>query len=163
MSKVESTVISETEMDARVGIRHKISFNLKKDFYEYACAHQTIGNKWSHSFGVPAVMIGILGLLSYIQIGSTTLNLGFIIWTLVNLWLFSLDKKLAIPFALVSLVGLMIGAQMSLLSLFILFILGWIAQLVGHYKYEKKKPSFLTGVRHLVIGPVWLLSRLLKL
>lgn len=39
----------------------------------------------------------------------------------------------------------------------------WILQLIGHYKYEKKKPSFLTGVRHLVIGPVWLLSRLLRL
>ncbi|PZQ26355.1 MAG: DUF962 domain-containing protein, partial [Stenotrophomonas acidaminiphila] len=38
------------------------------------------------------------------------------------------------------------------------FVLAWIAQFIGH-KIEGKKPSFLTDLTYLLIGPVWVLSK----
>lgn len=41
------------------------------------------------------------------------------------------------------------------------FIITWILQFVGH-KIEGKKPSFLKDLQFLLIGPIWLLSFVLK-
>jgi uncharacterized membrane protein YGL010W len=41
------------------------------------------------------------------------------------------------------------------------FIITWILQFVGH-KIEGKKPSFLKDLQFLLIGPIWLLSFILK-
>jgi uncharacterized membrane protein YGL010W len=38
----------------------------------------------------------------------------------------------------------------------VLFIGSWIVQFIGH-KIEGKKPSFLTDVKFLLIGPIWLM------
>jgi uncharacterized membrane protein YGL010W len=40
-----------------------------------------------------------------------------------------------------------------------IFIVGWIFQGIGHAVYEKKQPSFLSNVRHLLIGPFWLFAK----
>ena len=41
------------------------------------------------------------------------------------------------------------------------FVLAWIAQFVGH-KIEGKKPSFLTDVAYLLIGPAWLVAKIMR-
>lgn len=41
------------------------------------------------------------------------------------------------------------------------FIVTWILQFVGH-KIEGKKPSFLKDLQFLLVGPIWLLSFILK-
>ena len=41
------------------------------------------------------------------------------------------------------------------------FIITWILQFVGH-KIEGKKPSFLKDLQFLLVGPIWLLSFVLK-
>jgi uncharacterized membrane protein YGL010W len=41
------------------------------------------------------------------------------------------------------------------------FVITWILQFVGH-KIEGKKPSFLKDLQFLLIGPIWLLSFILK-
>ncbi len=41
------------------------------------------------------------------------------------------------------------------------FIITWIFQFVGH-KIEGKKPSFLKDLQFLLVGPIWLLSFILK-
>lgn len=42
-----------------------------------------------------------------------------------------------------------------------IFIITWILQLIGH-KIEGKNPSFLKDLQFLLIGPIWLLSFILK-
>ena len=50
----------------------------------------------------------------------------------------------------------------NLLSLGIgVFVLAWIAQFVGH-KIEGKKPSFLTDIAYLLIGPAWLVAKIMR-
>ncbi len=51
---------------------------------------------------------------------------------------------------------------MNLLWLAIaVFVLAWIAQFVGH-KIEGKKPSFLTDIAYLLIGPAWIVAKLMR-
>ena len=41
------------------------------------------------------------------------------------------------------------------------FVLAWIAQFVGH-KIEGKRPSFLTDMAYLLIGPAWIVAKLMR-
>lgn len=41
------------------------------------------------------------------------------------------------------------------------FVLAWVAQFVGH-RIEGRKPSFLTDLTYLLIGPIWVLAKLYR-
>jgi uncharacterized membrane protein YGL010W len=41
------------------------------------------------------------------------------------------------------------------------FAAAWVAQFIGH-KIEDKKPSFLTDVAYLMIGPLWLVAKIMR-
>jgi uncharacterized membrane protein YGL010W len=43
----------------------------------------------------------------------------------------------------------------------VIFVLAWIAQFVGH-RIEGRKPSFLTDLTYLLIGPAWVLAKLYR-
>src|SRR3546814_6917791 len=53
---------------------------------------------------------------------------------------------------------LALGTQSLLLLAIAVFVLAWIAQFVGH-RIEGRKPSFLTDLTYLLIGPAWVLAR----
>lgn len=36
-----------------------------------------------------------------------------------------------------------------------LFAAGWALQLLGHYRFENKSPSFFSDPRYLLVGPLW--------
>lgn len=58
------------------------------------------------------------------------------------------------------LTNISLGKQSWILYLSI-FVITWIFQFIGH-KIEGKKPSFLKDIQFLLIGPIWLLSFILK-
>jgi len=41
------------------------------------------------------------------------------------------------------------------------FVVAWIAQFVGH-KVEGKRPSFLTDLAYLLIGPAWIVAKIMR-
>lgn len=41
------------------------------------------------------------------------------------------------------------------------FIIAWVAQFVGH-KIEGKRPSFLTDLAYLLIGPAWIVAKIMR-
>jgi uncharacterized membrane protein YGL010W len=41
------------------------------------------------------------------------------------------------------------------------FVLAWIAQFVGH-QIEGKRPSFLTDMAYLLVGPAWIVAKLMR-
>jgi len=41
------------------------------------------------------------------------------------------------------------------------FVLAWIGQFIGH-KIEGRRPSFLTDLAYLLVGPAWLMDKLLR-
>ena len=54
-----------------------------------------------------------------------------------------------------------IGTERLLWLAVSVFVLAWIAQFIGH-KIEGKRPSFLTDVVYLMIGPAWILGKLYR-
>jgi uncharacterized membrane protein YGL010W len=43
----------------------------------------------------------------------------------------------------------------------VVFVLAWIGQFIGH-QIEGRRPSFLTDLAYLLIGPAWLMGKLMR-
>ncbi len=54
-----------------------------------------------------------------------------------------------------------LGAQGLLILAAAVFVLAWIGQFIGHV-FEGRRPSFLTDLTYLLIGPLWLLAKLYR-
>ena len=54
-----------------------------------------------------------------------------------------------------------LGAGILLWTAVGVFVAAWIAQFIGH-EIEGKRPSFLTDLQYLLIGPIWLVSKALR-
>ena len=48
-----------------------------------------------------------------------------------------------------------------LLVAIIVFVLAWIAQFIGH-NIEGRRPAFMTDLVYLLIGPVWIVAKILR-
>ena len=56
-----------------------------------------------------------------------------------------------------------LGTQQLLWLAVGVFVVAWIAQFIGHGKlFEGRKPSFLTDLKYLLVGPAWVLARLYR-
>jgi len=142
---------------------------LDRHFNDYSQFHQTKGNEITHYFGIPILMVSILGLLSLLTIGNVQfsqwlrLDAGVILWVVAAVWYFTLNWKLALPFSLFAAGTYALGRMCSVEALWGLFVLGWVLQFVGHIIYEKKSPAFLKNVMHFLIGPFWVFARITRL
>lgn len=144
-------------------------------FAEYAESHRNSTNKLIHWICVPLIFWTILGFISLIPsphfcapyFGCISL-VSLIAVILVTL--FYLRLSLLIGFLMIFAMLLMehlayavnihFGNRSWMIFLAV-FVITWILQFVGH-KIEGKKPSFLKDLQFLLIGPIWLLSFILK-
>ncbi|MCY0970239.1 Mpo1 family 2-hydroxy fatty acid dioxygenase [Chryseobacterium wangxinyae] len=144
-------------------------------FAEYAESHRNSTNKMIHWISVPLIFWTILGFISLIPsphfcasyFGCMSL-VSLIAVILVTL--FYLRLSLLIGFIMIFAMLLMEHfayavnihfGNKSWMVYFAVFVITWILQFVGH-KIEGKKPSFLKDLQFLLIGPIWLLSFVLK-
>jgi len=121
-------------------------------FADYASHHQTKGNKWFHRFGIPLIMLTLIGMLARVPVAAIALIVvSEIIYAI-------LDWRLAAIMLVVSTCFYFLGAAMPFWLNAALFVLGWIFQFVGHSVYEKRQPAFLKNALHLLVGPLWILN-----
>lgn len=128
--------------------------NLRNLFEDYSAFHRTRGNKLCHFIGIPLISVSLLGILQ---------DWGVALWLLATLWYIKLDWRIGTPFSLVVLGLYFLGRAIPLPALVAMFVVGWVFQLVGHKKYERNSPAFLGNIRHLLIGPLWIFAKLMKL
>ena len=43
----------------------------------------------------------------------------------------------------------------------VLFVVAWVGQFIGH-AIEGRRPSFLTDLSYLLVGPAWLLGKVMR-
>jgi len=142
---------------------------------EYGESHRNATNKLIHWICVPLIFWTILGFISYIPTPNIYLKYfgflsvaSFIALILVTIFYFRLSWRIALMMMIimlimehfVSLANITFGTQ-SWIFFLAVFVITWILQFVGH-KIEGKKPSFLKDLQFLLVGPVWLLSFILK-
>jgi uncharacterized membrane protein YGL010W len=145
-----------------------VSPKLQAYFKDYDAYHSTTGNEVCHYFGIPFIVVSLLGLLSAWVIdsgsifGSPLLRVdgGLILWALASLWYLFLDWKMGLSFSFVVLGGYFFGRTLPGGALWALFVFGWVLQGIGHAKYEKKSPAFFRNVTHLMIGPLWIFAKI---
>ena len=134
----------------------------------YADDHRNLKNKRIHFICVPLIFFSVLGLLSQVPLhaGSTAFTLGQVLALFVLAFYLRHSPALFAGFAIIVLVFLFligwISSQEILhpwLVFILIFVLAWIGQFIGH-KHEGKKPSFLTDLVFLLIGPAWILAHI---
>lgn len=130
-------------------------------FDDYASYHRTAGNKWFHRFGIPLIMLSLLGMLARVEIISTAslrLDAAVVLIFAAALYYIVLDWRLGLAMLGVSIIFYLAGAALPLVANIILFVAGWIFQFVGHMVYEKNQPAFARNLLHLLVGPLWILK-----
>ncbi len=147
-------------------------------FNEYAASHQNPTNVLIHWICVPLITFAVLGLIWAIPVQFHFLgkykdyfNLASIVIGIVMYYYLKLSPTLS--YAMLLTVGVFSflivqleyweqsGGLAFWLVCLIIFVVAWIGQFIGH-KIEGKKPSFLSDLKFLFIGPLWLWSKLFK-
>ncbi|EKO3499497.1 DUF962 domain-containing protein [Vibrio fluvialis] len=136
---------------------------LNKWLDAYAVSHQNPINKRIHRVAVPGIYLSIVGLIWSLP------AVPLMEWRVDCIWLVAVPVlgfyyRLSMTVFLMMLgftlacIGLAWSVELMALPLLplslALFVLLWIAQFVGH-KIEGKKPSFLSDLQFLLIGPIW--------
>lgn len=137
-----------------------VSPKLQQRFDEYELHHQNPRNKRTHLFGIPMIVVSILGILARFSIGHS-FNYGLLLLVLSLAWYFSQDRRMAFYLFFPLLFSYVIGALLLPLWLLVfLFVGGWIIQYVGHLRYEGKNPAFYQNLQHLLVGPAWVFRQI---
>lgn len=144
-------------------------------FAEYSKSHRNTTNKLIHWICVPLIFWAILGFISLIPsphlcapyFGCISM-ISLIALILVTLFYIRLSLLIGTAMIfimllmehLIYLTNISLGKKSWMVYLSV-FIMSWIFQFIGH-KIEGQKPSFLKDLQFLLIGPIWLLSFILK-
>jgi uncharacterized membrane protein YGL010W len=129
-------------------------------FTEYASYHADRRNRICHAFGIPLIVLGIMGLAHFVRVGPVDLAALAAIALLI--YYAAIDVRGALislaVFAILYAVAIRVAWQVSLAA----FILGWGFQFVGH-KLEGSKPKFLENLIYLLIGPLYIFEEMFDL
>lgn len=138
-------------------------------FAHYSGDHQDRTNQHIHVVAVPAILWSVIAMLwclppliTWFQHGIWAALAMFGAWAFYN----RLSRRLGygmLAFFFVSgcvcrLLEHHIGRSGLLWLALAIFVAAWIAQFIGH-RIEGRKPSFLTDLVYLLIGPIWVLAK----
>ncbi|MDR7100786.1 putative membrane protein YGL010W [Lysobacter niabensis] len=141
-------------------------------FTSYSGDHRNETNQLIHVVCVPAILWSVVALLWCLPVPTGLFVPGT--WAALAMfaaWMFYYRASRPLGFGMLATFVLMgfltrwlydnLG-QIGLLRVAIaVFIVAWIGQFIGH-KIEGKKPSFLTDLTYLLIGPAWVLAKLYR-
>ena len=143
-------------------------------FASYSGDHQNATNQWIHVVCVPLILWSVIALLWCIPVPGTFFRAG--LWAALAMfaaWMFYFRASRRIGFGMLAIFVAMAwltrwihDTQGTAFLLWLaggVFVVAWIAQFVGHSKlFEGRKPSFLTDLKYLLIGPAWVLAKLYR-
>jgi uncharacterized membrane protein YGL010W len=130
----------------------------------YAAYHQDARNKATHFIGVPAIMLSLFIPLAWIgfDAGGLTITAAMVFAAVVLMYYFFLDLPLALAMFAITAVLVWIGDQIAGLGTTqgwiwfgVLFVGGWILQLVGH-GFEGRKPALADNLFQIFVAPIFL-------
>ncbi|WP_454832163.1 Mpo1 family 2-hydroxy fatty acid dioxygenase [Pseudoxanthomonas wuyuanensis] len=145
---------------------------LDRWFNSYSGDHRNQTNQRIHVFAVPAILWTVIAFLWCIPVFGTWMKTG--IWAALAMfgaWMFYYRMSRPLGLGMLAMfvamawvtrwLQMLVGTENLFWLALAVFIIAWIAQFVGH-KIEGRKPSFLTDLTYLLIGPAWVLSKLYR-
>ena len=138
----------------------------------YSADHRNPTNQIAHWLCVPPIVWSVIALLWIIPVPASFARPGawaVLVIVLAFYWYWKHSHRLAaallIAFVVLALITHLLFVELGTAGLCYLaigvFIVAWIGQFVGHH-FEGRRPSFLTDVSYLLIGPAWLMAKLLR-
>jgi uncharacterized membrane protein YGL010W len=142
-------------------------------FDRYSGDHRNAINQRIHVVAVPAILWSVIALLWCIPVppGGWFKPGIFAALAILGAWMFYYRASRVLGFGMLAMLVAMaaltwwlhaaFGTRMLSWLAVGVFVVAWIAQFVGH-KIEGRKPSFLTDLTYLLIGPAWVLAKGLR-
>ena len=126
-------------------------------FREYGSYHADARNRVCHAFGIPLIVLGVMGLVHQVRIGPV--DLAVVMSIAVLIYYATIDVRGALLSAVVFAILFYAGAHLSWQVNVAAFVIGWVFQLVGH-RFEGTKPKFLENLVYLLIGPLYIFEEM---
>lgn len=141
-------------------------------FASYSGDHRNAANQRIHVVAVPLILWSVVALLWCIPVPGTWFRPG--LWAALAMflaWMFYYRASRRLGLGMLALFVLLawltrwlhdsLGTAQLLSLAIAVYVAAWIAQFVGH-RIEGRKPSFLTDLTYLLIGPAWVLAKLYR-
>jgi uncharacterized membrane protein YGL010W len=132
----------------------------------YAAYHQDARNKVTHFIGVPAITLSLMIPPAWIRIevGGVLLTAAMLLAAALLIYYLLLDLPLGLAMVPVFGIGVFVaqkiadlGAAQGWAWFGILFVGGWIVQLVGHV-FEGRKPALADNLFQALMAPIFLVA-----
>ena len=134
--------------------------SIEEQMATYAAYHQDARNKATHFVGVPVIVLSLFIPLAWLRIGDVSVAMLFA--AAVVVYYFMLDVPLALAMVVVFGVLAWMGKQIAMMGpvvgwsgFGVLFVGGWILQLVGHV-FEGRKPALADNLFQIFVAPIFL-------
>jgi uncharacterized membrane protein YGL010W len=136
----------------------------------YAQFHRDPHNCATHFVGIPMLFLAVILPLQAVRIYigpyevpiSVLLTLPAIVgWLLLDLGVGAALSLLLCPLFVAAALINRHGAALMWSTAAVLFVVGWFFQLLGHAVFEGRKPAFMDDLSHTLIGPMFVVTKLL--
>jgi len=139
-------------------------------FASYSDDHRNPTNQRIHVIAVPAILWSVIGMLWCVPVPEHGWFKPGIVaaFAMFGAWSFYFRASRRLAFGMLALFVAMgwftrwlyflLGPRQLLFVAIGVFVVAWIAQFIGH-KMEGRKPSFLTDLTYLLIGPAWVVAK----
>lgn len=138
----------------------------------YSADHQNPINQRLHWLCVPPIVWSVAALLWTIPVPARFLQPGawsVLVMVLAFAWYWRRSHRLGLAlllaFALLAVFTGFLFDRLGAVNLrwlaLAVFVVAWIGQFVGHI-FEGRRPSFFTDLSYLLVGPAWLMEKLLR-
>jgi len=134
--------------------------SLEEQMATYAAYHQDARNKATHFIGVPAIVLSLFIPLAWLRIEAV--SAAMVVAAALVVYYLVLDLALGLAMlvvlAVLAWVGELIAMQGAVAGwtwFGVLFVGGWILQLVGHV-YEGRRPALADNLFQIFVAPIFL-------
>jgi uncharacterized membrane protein YGL010W len=143
--------------------------SLEDQMSVYAAYHQDARNKATHFVGVPIIVLSLFIPLAWLQVdvGGVAITAAMVVAAALILYYLVLDILLGVVmlgvFIVLGWIGHWIaglGAVQGWAWFAVLFVGGWILQLVGHM-YEGRRPALADNLFQIFVAPIFLAAEVL--
>ena len=140
----------------------------RRQLASYAAVHRDWRNKATHFVGIPVIVFSLMLVLSLwrFEVMGREWTGSLLVSLLAVLGWLALDLGVGIVMAAIMVVAWFaaealttaLGSPSAVWTAFlVLFVSGWVLQLVGHF-YEGKRPALLDNIFQAFIGPMFLVA-----
>ena len=135
---------------------------LERLFSEYNAYHRDPTNVAIHKVAIPLIVFHVLAMLDWVALGfevaGHAVTLGHAVFGLASLWYLVMSTRLALVMLPFSALCLYLGRMTSTEVVIGVAAFAWIAQRVGHVRYEHRAPAFKDNLIQLLVGPIYFIA-----